>query len=167
MNKNIIEYRPYPYSIYFIPFMTIEIIFTWVLIGGFIWSGNIKGIVSVGICSILLSYFTKCLYDSSKKMILFDESGLRIISDGTAIYTYVPWEEASYGYYHKDYKGNEYFLLSATPLERKKRKRILHRSTLSSKIYVSNVIVIYSSLAKDSSHIKEFFLRKILSIEEW
>lgn len=62
---------------------------------------------------LILSY---CLLLPSKKMLVFDESGLYVVNEDSVKFKFIPWSSLSYVYCRRDYKGFRYLILSSNKL---------------------------------------------------
>lgn len=113
---------------------------------------GVLSLIGVGAACI---WITKVLYDSSKKAIIFELNGLRIIGGSYSDYRYVSWEKLAYGCYAKNYKGHLFLLLSPNMLNAKEAKRFANRGANSSRIYIDSVVVIYLDRLQDVSQIKK------------
>ncbi len=108
-------------------------------------------LTGIGIVCIWLS---KVLYDSSKKAVIFEQNGLRIIGGSYFDYRYIPWGELKYGYYTRNYKGHLFVVLSPNVLNSKEAKRFANQGANSSRIFIDYVVVIYLDALQDVAQIK-------------
>ena len=103
--KEAIVYRPYKAQTWPLVFTLPVGILAFVGAGYCLpFSGvSVLCLTGIGIACIWLS---KVLYDSSKKAVIFEQNGLRIIGGSYFDYRYIPWGELTYGYYTQNYKGH-------------------------------------------------------------
>ena len=116
-------------------------------------SVNAFCLIGVGLTCIWL---IKVIYDSSKKAVIFEQNGLRIIGGSYFDYRYISWGEVTYGCYTRNYKGHLFLLLSPNVLNAKEAKHFANQGANSSQIYIDNIVVIYLDVLQDVSQIKKF-----------
>ena len=121
-------------------------------------------LAGVGIACIWL---TKVLYDSSKRAVFFEQKGLRIIDGSYFDYRYVLWEELSYAYYVRSFKGHFFLVLSSNALSPKEAKHFANRGANSSRICIDSVLVIYIDIFQDASQLRELIENHVVHIDTY
>lgn len=151
---NAIVYRPYKAQSWPLAF-TLPVGILAFLGAGYCFSFSgvsVLCLIGVGLACIWL---TKVLYDSSKKAVIFEQNGLRIIGGSYFDYRYISWGELMYGCYTRNYKGHLFLLLSPNVLNAKEAKRFANQGANSSRIYIDDVVVIYLDVLQDVAQIKK------------
>lgn len=115
---------------------------------------GISAISFVGI-GIICIWLTKMIYDSSNKAVFFEQKGLRIVGGNYKDYRYILWEELTYAYFARDFKGHLFLVLSPNALNSKEAKRFANRGANLSQICVDSVVVIYMDVVQNVSQLKE------------
>lgn len=163
MKNDNIEYRPYIINIYFIPIPVVGEIISLMLCGIAIQTQEIQSLFWLGILSIACAFLIKWIYDSTKVVVVFEESGIRLINESIDKYYYFPWVDFSYAYYCKDWHGHMYLVLSSERLVPKEVKKKVNQSanSLSFKMYIDNVVVICIDTGKNQFWIEEIISKKI------
>ena len=121
-------------------------------------------LIGVGMVCIWL---TKVLYDSSKRAVIFEQNGLRIIGGSYFDYRYIPWGELTYGCYTRNYKGHLFLLLSPNVLSLKEAKRFANQGANSSRIFIDYVVVIYLDVLQDIAQIKELIDSHLVQVDTY
>lgn len=167
MNRNDIKYQPYRVETYIllIELVVMEII-SFVIFGAVLHEGDIQELFGWGIMAISCGFLAKWCYDLTKIVVFFEEDGLRLINCGYKKHCYFPWQNLSYGYYCRDYKGNLYLVLAPESLNRKQLKQKVNRSMLSLKMNIDNIIVIDINGDKEIFQIKAMISEKIPYIKD-
>lgn len=158
MNHTIV-YRPYKSSVWFAVFMT-GIGLLALMIAGY--ALPYKGFIvffltAIGVVSLWL---TKILYDSSNITIYLEQEGLRITGGKHNNYQYISWEELSYTYYIRSFKGHLFLVLSPKTLSSKEAKRLVNQAANLFKIYITGVVVLYIDVLQNTAPLKEFVVQK-------
>lgn len=121
-------------------------------------------LIGVGMACIWL---TKVLYDSSKRAVIFEQNGLRIIGGSYFDYRYIPWGELTYGCYTRNYKGHLFLLLSPNVLNSKEAKRFANQGANWSRIYIDYVVVIYLDVLQDVTQIKKIIDSQLVQVDTY
>lgn len=165
MNDMII-YRPYRSHIWAL-FFTIPVgMLTFVAAGYCLqyWDFSVIFLVTIGIVSIWLS---KMLYDSSNIAVFFEQEGLRIVGGSCTDYRYALWEELSYAYYIRSFKGHLFLVLSPKALGHKEAKALANRGANSAKICIDYAVVMHIDVLQNTSQLKELIDNNVLHISDY
>ena len=163
MNDAIV-YRPYKTQIWPLVF-TLPVGILAFVGAGYCLPFSVVGalcLTGIGIACIWLS---KVLYDSSKKAVIFEQNGLRIIGGSYFDYRYIPWGELTYGYYTRNYKGQLFAVLSPNVLNSKEAKRFANQGANSSRIFIDYVVVIYLDVLQDVAQIKNLIDSHLVQVD--
>lgn len=154
MNNTII-YRPYRSYKWFALFLLVTGIFEFVSVGFALHDAGlyIFLLVMLGILSVCMA---KVLFDFSKTVVTFEQDGLRIFGCGRSPYSYLPWDEFSYAYYVRSYKGDLFLVLSPKAIGYKEAKKLVNRGANSSKMCIDSAVVIFIKTTQDIIQLKEF-----------
>ena len=165
MNDAIV-YRPYKAQTWPLVFTLPVGILAFVGAGYYLpFSGvSVLCLSGIGVACIWLS---KVLYDSSKKAVIFEQNGLRIIGGSYFDYRYIPWGELKYGYYTRNYKGHLFVVLSPNVLNSKEAKCFANQGANSSRIFIDYVVVIYLDVLQDVTQIKKLIASHLVQIDTY
>ncbi len=164
--KDTIIYRPYRSYAWFLPF-TIPIGILAFIFAGYclpFWGFDVIVPVAIG---ITCTWSTKFLYDSSRIAISFEAEGLRIIGSSYNDYRYVLWEELSYAYYVRSFKGHLFVVLSPKTLSSKEANKLANRGANSTRICIDYAVVIYIDIPQDISQIKELIDNHVTYVDTY
>ena len=112
-------------------------------------------------------WLTKVLYDSSRRAVIFEQNGLRIIGGSYFDYRYIPWEGLTYGCYTRNYKGHLFLLLSPNVLNPKEAKRFANQGANSSRLFIDYVVVIYLDILQDVAQIKKLIDSQLVQVDTY
>lgn len=142
-------------------FLTIPIsVLAFVCAGYFLYFSLIASICFIG-AGVICILLTKVVYDSSKRFLVFEQEGLRIVGSGHSDYRYMPWEVLIHGYYVRNYKGHLFLILSPNVLNVKAAKRLVWRGANSSRICIDDTVVIFLDDLQNTAQIKELISEHI------
>ena len=164
--NNAITYRPYRSHAWFVPFAFGIGIF-YIFAAGYslpLINFVVLLLLGMGIVCFLLA---KVLYDSSNILVLLEREGLRVTGGRYGIYRYIPWDELSYAYNTRSYKGHLFLVLSPTPLSPKQAQILTNRGANTSKIFVDSVVVIPIDTMQNTSQLREAVASKVLHIDSY
>ena len=143
-------------SIVYFPYFTVgiasRIIIVFMVILTFLFfllQGTANAFFEISVIEIFV--FALCHYGLilSKKMLVFDESGLYVVNENSVKFKFIPWSSLSYVYCRHDYKGFRYLILSSNKLCEGQVKKIFRKSVVLSKICVKEAIVIFLDKANE------------------
>ncbi|MBE6660777.1 MAG: hypothetical protein E7605_05175 [Ruminococcaceae bacterium] len=102
--------------------------------------------------ALVMFFLNKYFYDSAKIVVLLTFEKIEIINQKKQPYFFIEWQEISFTYYTRNYKGHGFWVISAEPLSSNQcRKAIRHSfQTLTH----GNIIVIPDNMTQDTAHIK-------------
>ena len=153
MNDSII-YRPYKSDTWALAFSLPMGVFAFAVAGCCLFSSLGCAIVFL-VGGMMCIWSTKVIYDSSKRAVIFEQNGLRIIGGSYSEYRYISWEEVTHGYYVRSYRGVLFLLISPNALNFKEAKRFANKGACSSRIFIDPVVVIPLDFNKEEE-IKKF-----------
>lgn len=165
MNDTII-YRPYRSHAWPLPF-TIPVGMLAFMAAGYclpFLGFRVLVLVAIGIAC---TWLTKVLYDSSNIAVYLEQEGLRIIGGSYNDYRYALWEELSYAYYVRSFKGHLFLVLSPKALSSKEAKNLANRGANSSRICIDYAVVIYIDILQNTSQLKELIDNHILHVSSY
>lgn len=165
MNDTFI-YRPYKSHAWTLPFTTSVGLLAFVAAGYCVpyWGYNVLILAAVG---IVCAWLTKLLYDSSNVAVIFEQEGLRALGGNYNEYRYVLWEEVSYAYYVRSFKGHLFLVLTPNALSSKEAKHLANRGANSSRICIDSVLVIYIDIFQDVTKIKELIGNHVMHVDTY
>lgn len=164
--NDITIYRPYKAHAWTLPFTVTIGLFAFVATGYCVpyWEYNVFILAVIG---VVCAWLTKFLYDSSNLTVIFEQQGLRTIAGRYDDYRYVLWEELSYAYYVRSFKGHLFLVLSPNALSPKEAKHFANRGANSSRICIDSVLVIYIDIFQDASKIKEIIDNHVMHVDTY
>jgi len=161
-----IVYRPYKTQKWALVFSLFLGIFSFVIAGYCLTLFWLASLILAG-TGVACIWLTKVLYDSLKKVLFFDQNGLRIIDTCRFDYRYIPWEKLIYGCYTRNYKGHRFLLLSPNALTSKEAKHFANQGANSSRICIEDVVIIYLDALQDVSPIEELISNHITQVDSY
>lgn len=161
--NDIIFYRPYKTQIWAMIFVVFVGILSFVGVGYCLPLLGLSVLCLVGIGTACI-WLTKVLYDSLNKAVFLEKEGLRIVGDTCSNHRYMPWNELTYAYYVKNYKGHLFLVLSPKVLNAKEAKHFANRGANSSRICIDNAVVIYIDMLQDVSQLRELIDRYVVHV---
>ena len=166
--NNITVYRPYKSQTWPLIF-TLPVGILAFVGAGYCLSLSIITALCLTAVGIVCIWLTKVIYDSSKRAIIFEEMGLRIIGGSYFDYRYIPWEKLTYGCYVRNYKRHLFLLLSPNEFNANEAKRFANKGANSSHIFVDNVVVIYLDVLQNQEveDIKEYIDSHLARIDTY
>ena len=159
-------YRPYKLHAWILPFTASVVPLAFAVAGYCVpyWGYNVAILAVIG---IVCAWLTKVFYDSSRLAVIFEQQGLRTIGCRYSDYRYVLWEELSYAYYVRSFKGHLFLVLSSNALSPKEAKRFANRGANSSRICIDSVFVIYIDIFQDASQLRELIENHVVHIDTY
>ena len=107
------------------------------------------------IVALVLMSFLKTIYDSSNTVVSFESDGIRIFDGVSKEYHHLLWNNISYAYQLKNYKGFNFLVLSQEQLTHKELKHYINKISL--KTVFNGVVVIWLDCAEKIDAIVEMF----------
>lgn len=165
--KDTIVYRPYRSHAWFLPFTIPVGMLAFIFAGYCLPFWGFYAIVPVAI-GIACTWLTKVLYDYSRVAVFFEQEGLRVIGSSYNDYRYVLWEELSYAYYVRSFKGHLFAVLSPKALSPKEAKKLANRGANSTRICIDDTVVIHlEDILQDGLQIKEFIENHVAHMDTY
>ena len=151
--NDITVYRPYQFHARVFPFTAFISLLALVATGYCIpyWKATFL-LATIGVGG---AWLTKYLSDTTKVVVVFEQQGVRILGDKHHNYRFVPWENLTYAYYTRNYKGHPFLVLTPNALDRKEAKHFANRGANTTRICIDGVLVIYMDIIQDVSPIEE------------
>lgn len=143
LGNNIINYRPYKRYIYFIGILVISAVF---MVTFLFWGLRKQVEVELDILSVLF-LVSICLFVSFVYMYKDYKLNFVFTDDGISVFKgkkdrFIPWEEISYAYSTRSFKGCVFLLLSSESVSEKQSKKITNRAVNKSSFLLDDKIVI-------------------------
>lgn len=107
-------------------------------------------------------YLAVVLYNTSTIRVVFNSHGLIIKEKKRATERECFWEDFSYAYYIRNYKGHLFLVLSYKKLDNKKAKYLVTGFTNAFKICLADTVVIYLDVFQDVTQIKKLAERHLM-----
>lgn len=164
--KDIIIYHPHRSHIWFVPFSVGVGILSFIAAGYSLPRIDFFCFcfLAMGIPCFVLS---KILYDSSNIAVFLEQDGLQIAERRNKISQRILWEEVSYAYFTRSYKGYSFVVLSPKALNKKQAQDFTNRGANASRVCVDFVLVIYVDATQDALRLKETIRSNVRYIDEY
>ena len=113
------------------------------------------------LCTSLL-LFTKFLYNTAGKVVIFNADGLKIIEKNQKNHYFFSWQSFQYAYYSRNYKGYRFLLLSPRVLDCNHIREGTQSGTRGKCIFSLDIVVIHLASKQDVSTIERIIANKNL-----
>ncbi len=125
------------------------------------------------LCCMLLAgsvsaLVAEAMYDASKKAVVFEEDGVRIIGGSYKEYRYMSWAEVMYACYTYNNKGHEFLVLSPQMLTPEKAHHMVKKisSGLHVVLSLEDVLLIHMDILQDVTPIKNWVAEHVTVLTE-
>ncbi len=159
MEQNKLEYHPHKTEFLFVPFLVASSLFLTMLFGYFLHSFKPVQIVVLIVIALNL-ILIKTFDDNSKRMIIFEEDGLRIIGEKNKGCNFLSWKSFTYAYNYLNIRGHRFWILSSNKMSEKEIKKLINTSM--GKIAYDDVVVIHIDDISKEKRVKANRIDKII-----
>ena len=147
-----IIYRPEKFARIFLFFFPLAPL-TFFLLAGYALPCQVGAFCLFLLSGILSVWETKVMYDFSKKAIVFEKDGVRIIGGSYKEYQYIPWEKISYVCYARNFKGSIYLVLSQKVLDPKEIRHIVRSADVNTRYFIEGSIIMPMDPTQDLTQV--------------